>query len=240
MQNSIGQELLLIPPGEFIMGSPATEPGRSDDEEQHHVTIAGPFLMAKTAVTQMQWKIVMATEPWKGKRYVREGDNYPAVYVSWNEAVEFCKKLSQMESKTYRLPTEAEWEYACRAGTDTMLNITEINLIDQYAWCYCNTFALEHNCYPHEVAQKLPNGFGLHDMHGNVFELCSDFYEEYVSPQEKNTLEAVDCDEKECMRRIMRGGYFSSITIDLRCAKRQTIEQEDGCFSVGFRVCREF
>ncbi|MFM7924135.1 MAG: formylglycine-generating enzyme family protein, partial [Planctomycetaceae bacterium] len=106
--NTIGMKLLLIPAGTFTMGSPASEKGRSDDENQHQVTLTKSFYMGRTEVTQGQWKKVSRTEPWKAERYVLEGDDNPAVYVSWNDAVEFCEKLSAMEGKPYRLPTEAE------------------------------------------------------------------------------------------------------------------------------------
>ena len=120
--NTIGMKFNKIPAGIFMMGSPEGEEGRRDRETQHKVTIGTAFYMQTTEVTQGQWKAVMGTEPWKGQefsKYVKEGPNYAATYVSWNDAVAYCKKLSDQESKTYRLPTEAEWEYACRAGTQT-------------------------------------------------------------------------------------------------------------------------
>jgi len=112
--NTIGMKLLLIPAGTFTMGSPASEKGRDYDETQHQVTLTKSFYMGRTEVTQGQWRKVSRTEPWKAERYVLEGDDNPAVFVSWNDAVEFCEKLSALEGKPYRLPTEAEWEYACR------------------------------------------------------------------------------------------------------------------------------
>lgn len=136
------------------------------------------YHIGETTVTQGQWREVMDTEPWKGQSYVMEGDDYPAVYVSWNDAVAFCKKLSEKEGKTYRLPTEAEWEYACRAGANTAYyfgdNATELG---EYAWFDKNTWDIDEN-YPHRVAQKLPNQFGLYDMHGNVWEWCDDLFDQ--------------------------------------------------------------
>ncbi|MFM7831918.1 MAG: formylglycine-generating enzyme family protein, partial [Planctomycetaceae bacterium] len=111
--NTIGMKLLLIPAGTFTMGSPASEKHHDDDETQHQVTLKKPFYMGRTEVTQGQWKKVMGTKPWKRGLRVKEGNRYPAVEVSWDDAEEFCKKLSAMEGKVYRLPTEAEWEYAC-------------------------------------------------------------------------------------------------------------------------------
>jgi hypothetical protein len=117
--NSIGMTFNKIPAGTFMMGSPEGETDRGDHEHQHKVTITKPFYMQTTEVTQGQWMAVMGTEPWKSKSYVKEGPNYAATYVSWVDAVAYCKKLSEKEGRTYRLPTEAEWEYACRAGTET-------------------------------------------------------------------------------------------------------------------------
>ena len=117
--NTLDMMFNKIPAGTFTMGSPETEEGRQDDEHQHQVTITKPFYMQTMEVTQGQWKAVMGTDPWKGKSVVKEGPDYPAVYVSWDDAVAYCKILSEKEGKTYRLPTEAEWEYACRAGTQT-------------------------------------------------------------------------------------------------------------------------
>jgi len=103
---------------------------------------------------------------------------YSATYVSWDDAVAYCKKLSEKEGKTYRLPTEAEWEYACRAGTETPWSFgTDENVLGDYAWYRENTFNIDEK-YAHQVGLKKPNAFGLYDMHGNVYEWCHDYYEE--------------------------------------------------------------
>ncbi|MFM7831452.1 MAG: formylglycine-generating enzyme family protein, partial [Planctomycetaceae bacterium] len=189
MVNTIGMKLVLIPAGTFLMGSPASDKDRVDNETQHQVTLTKPFSMGRTEVTQGQWKKVMGMEPWKGQAFVQEGDDYPAVYVSWDDAVEFCKKLSAMEGKVYRLPTEAEWEYACRGGTKTAFSFGDDEAeLSKYAWwggIVGNGNAKDeqypHQQYAHRVAQKLANPFGLHDMHGNVSEWCSDWYGDYPS-----------------------------------------------------------
>ena len=108
IENSIGMLLVPIPAGEFLMGSPETEPGRGRNEVQHQVTLTQPFLLAVHEVTQGQWQAVMGTTPWKGESDVKEGDDYPATYVNWQDMVEFCHKLSEKEGSEYRLPTEAE------------------------------------------------------------------------------------------------------------------------------------
>ncbi|MFM7865341.1 MAG: formylglycine-generating enzyme family protein, partial [Planctomycetaceae bacterium] len=182
--NTIGMKLLLIPAGTFTMGSPEGEEGRQGNETQHQVTLTKPFSMGRTEVTQGQWKKVMGTEPWKSEDYVPEGDDYPAVYVSWGDAVEFCKKLITTDCKVYRLPTEAEWEYACRGGTKTAFSFGDDEAeLSKYAWwggIVGNGNAKDEQ-YAHRVAQKLPNPFGLYDMHGNVLEWCSDWNGDYPS-----------------------------------------------------------
>ena len=154
------------------------------------ITIPGQnYSIGETTVTQKQWREVMGTEPWSRKKYVMEGDDYPAVYVSWDDATAFCKKLSAMECMTYRLPTEAEWEYACRGGSSTDYHFGNDSAeLGRYAWFYENT---KSERYPHRVAQKEPNKFGLYDMHGNVSEWCSDFY------------------DVELLTRVMRGGSWN-------------------------------
>ena len=183
-KNGIGVELVLIPPGTFTMGSPANENGREHDETQVSVTLTRAFQMSRTEVTQGQWKAVMGTEPWKGESYVQEGADYAATCVSWEDAVSFCEKLSARERVTYRLPTEAEWEWSCRAGTKTTHSFgANEGDLSRYGW-WGGIFG-EGNAktepYAHRVGQKLPNGFGLSDMHGNVWEWCGDWYGEELA-----------------------------------------------------------
>ena len=181
IENSIGMVLVPIPAGEFLMGSPETEPGRQDNSElQHQVTLTKPFLLGVHEVTQGQWQAVMGTTPWKGKKSIKEGDDYPAMSVSWQDAVEFCRQLSEKEGLEYRLPTEAEWEYACRAGTTTAYSFgNDASELDEYAcymsWGRANAPAGARPS-AHSVGQKKPNPWGLYDMHGNLWEWCSDWY----------------------------------------------------------------
>ena len=198
--NSIGMKFILIPAGKFTMGSPKKEKDRGDDEKQVNVTITRAFELGKTVVTQKQWTEVMGTTPWEDQDAAEaeyeygdedfdpltlESDNYPAVLISWDDATMFCKKLIALERKsgklspkqTYQLPTEAEWEYACRAGTTTAyLFGDDESSLGEYAWYIENS-----DNTPHEVATKKPNPWGLFDMHGNVWEWCEDWYEESLS-----------------------------------------------------------
>lgn len=238
--NSIGMKFVWIPPGEFKMGSPSTEKGRDDDEgPQHQVRISKGFFMGQTEVTQGQYKSVMNTQPWSGQEYVRQSDNTPASYISWNDAIEFYKKLSQREGRTYRLPTEAEWEYACRSGTKTAYSFgdSESSLGD-YAWFNGNAIDVGQK-YPHEVRQKRPNAFGLYGMHGNVSEWCSDRYDY----DENYYARSPSVDPKGISNRtglrVYRGGAWNSTLSASRSASRRWFRMGSQWPHVGFRVVLE-
>lgn len=168
--NSIGMKFVLIKAGTFWMGSPDNERGRNSDETKHKVTLTKDFYFQTTEVTQAQYEEIMASNPSDFK-----GDNLPVEQVTWNDAVEFCKKLSVKEGKAYRLPTEAEWEHACRAGTITSYSFRDNEgKLEEYA-CYGNNSGNK----THPVGKKMPNAWGVYDMHGNVWEWCSDWYGGY-------------------------------------------------------------
>jgi sulfatase modifying factor 1 len=234
--NTIGMTFNKIPAGTFTMGSPATETDRQDNETQHPVTITKPFYMQTTEVTQGQWKEVMGTEPWKGEQYVKEGPNNAATYVSWDDAVAFCKKLSEKESKTYRLPTEAEWEYACRAGTETTWNFgDDEKALGDYAWYRENAWDIGE-AYAHQVGLKKPNAFGLYDMHGNVFEWCHDYYgEDYYkqSPAKDPT------GPTSGSSRVLRGGSWGLDSRVTRSAFRLRSVAGVRSHHYGFRLVRD-
>ncbi|MCH7989078.1 MAG: formylglycine-generating enzyme family protein, partial [Planctomycetes bacterium] len=156
--NSVGMLLVPIPAGEFQMGSPDSDSVASDDEKpQHLVKITKPFYLSVYEVTQQQYEKVMGTRPWQDKPNVQDGPDYPATYVSWNDAVEFCRKLSEQEGVEYRLPTEAQWEYACRAGTTTVYSFgDDAYKLGQHAWYAKNAWNIGEE-YAHRIGQKLPN-----------------------------------------------------------------------------------
>ena len=187
------------------MGTPVGERFRSPDEFQHEVEITDDFWMGAHEVTQEQWQQVMKTAPWKDKGSARNGDYFAASYISWNAANEFCLKLSIKDGYEYRLPTEAEWEYACRAGTTTTFSFGESwDLLDEFSWVDFNASGVGES-FSHKVGLKKPNPFGLYDMHGNVWEWCSDWYNAnyYKSSPDRDPQGPGTGTEK-----VMRGGCF--------------------------------
>ena len=233
--NSIGMKLVAIPAGNFTMGSPAGEKDHQNNEQQVAVTITQPFLMGQTEVTQGQWKAVMGTEPWKGQSYTKEGANYPATCVSWHDATEFCAALSQKEAKTYSLPTEAQWEYACRAGTPTAFSFgANEALLSTYAWWggIVGDGNAQNAQYAHAVATKKPNPVGLYDMHGNCWEWCSDYYADALpggnDPKGPFAGSA----------RVIRGGSWDNNAFSCRSASRFSLVPAFRHSSYGFRVVR--
>ena len=212
-------EMVWIEPGTFTMGSPLSESGRGSDEgPQHRVTITQGFYLGKYEITQWQWYIVMGTFPWYDRSNVREIGTHPAVYMSWNDMQEFIRRLNVAEgSEVYRLPTEAEWEYACRAGTMTQWSFgDDESRIGQYGW-YLDNACDVGECYAHAVGTRLPNPWGLHDMYGNVLEWCQDLYsKDYYS----ESLSAAPTGPSTGRYRVLRGGGFVSNAQNVRSAAR--------------------
>jgi len=234
--NTLGMTFNKLPAGTFMMGSPESEEVREDDEHQHQVTISKAFYMQTTEVTQGQWKAVMGTEPWKDEDYIKEGANYPAMYVSWNDAVAYCKKLSGKEGKTYRLPTEAQWEYACRAGTKTTWSFgNNENALGDYSWYEKNAFSAGEQ-YAHQVGLKKPNAFGLYDMHGNVWEWCYDYYDRNYYKESPTTDPPGPASGSQ---RVLRGGSWLFYTRDSRSAYRSRDGADLRYYNFGFRLVRE-
>ncbi len=228
-ENSIGMQLAFIPAGEFDMGSPSDEKGRQYDETQHKVQITKAFRIGTTEVTQKQWQTVMGAP-----RGQFPGEDRPVEKISWKDAVAFCQKLSEIESAkagkpvVYRLPSEAEWEYACRAGAKAPFAGTGNE--DDMAW-YSDTSEEQ----THPVAQKKPNAWGLFDMHGNVAEWCADYYQpEYDLKQTADPKGPTEGKE-----RVVRGGSWDRFARSARCAARTTARESYQLGTVGFRVVME-
>jgi len=216
-------EMVYVPGGDFLMGSPDNEPGRSDTEgPQRRVTVLS-FYIGKYEVTQAQWRAVMGRNPSRFR-----SDNLPVEQVSWNDAKDFCHRLSQMTGREYRLPTEAEWEYACRAKT-TGAYAGDLGAM---AWYLKNS-----DLKTHPVGQKLPNEFGLYDMHGNVEEWCEDqWHRSYVNAPTDGRVR-VDISAKSS-GRVIRGGCSNSRADYCRSATRLNSSPDFLSGSTGFRLVR--
>jgi len=232
-ENEIGMKLRLIPAGGFMMGSPADEKHRERNEEPvHRVEITRPFYLGTREVRQGEWLEVMDTAPWRNRPNIREGTDYPATYVSWEDAQTFCERLSLLEDKVYRLPTEAEWEYACRARSKAAYGFgNEPSLLEKYAWFKINTCDCDE-FYPHETGRKASNNFGIYDMHGNVWEWCEDQYSFYYAL----TPSADPTGPKVGDSRVHRGGGFRSLARYCRSADRARCAPNLSQFDLGFRV----
>jgi len=219
----VTMKLVLIPAGKFIMGSPDSEKWRSKDEgPQHEVTLSKPFYMGVTEVTQAQYEAVMGTNPSDF-----EGAANPVEEVSWNDATEFCKKLSEKTRQAVRLPTEAEWEYACRAGSKTGFSFGDADEgLGDYAWYSANSGNTTH-----PVGQKKPNAWGLFDMHGNAWEWCADWYGEYPKGAVTDPQGPASGRSK-----ILRGGAWSTPPDPCRSANRYSYGRGDRYYYFGFRV----
>ncbi|MCP4104499.1 MAG: SUMF1/EgtB/PvdO family nonheme iron enzyme [Desulfobacteraceae bacterium] len=230
--NSIGMEFVLIQPGTFMMGSPEDEPERvAERETQHEVTLTKAFYMQTTQVTQGQWMTVMGKNPSSFKN----GDDYPVESVSWNDAQEFIKKLNEKESVIYRFPTEAEWEYSCRSGTDTpfffgrCLSTDQANYDGNYPMEGCPKGEYRKRTTP--VASFEPNAWGLYDMHGNVWEWCRDWFDNYPSSA---VTDPVGPDTGS--DRVLRGGSWDFDAWFCRTAYRNWFAPGFGGRSYGFRL----
>ena len=215
-------EMVLIPAGKFKMGSPASEKDRNEKETQHEVTLTKPFYMGKYEVTQEQWFEIMGENPSREK-----GRKLPVTNVSWEDCQEFIKKLNAKTDGGYRLPTESEWEYACRAGTTTAYSFGD--KITPKDANYRDSKIGE----PVAVGSYKPNAFGLFDMHGNVLEWCEDWHGEYpfavTDPKGPATGD----------RRVLRGGSFNDVVSYARSSLRYYgVAPASRNFLNGFRLAR--
>jgi formylglycine-generating enzyme required for sulfatase activity len=270
-------EMIAIPGGTFLMGSPAKEAGRKDDEGPQHKVEIRPFWMGKLEVTwneyDLFWKtkkgpkgdrplfegtkdadaISRPTHPYADETFGHGRENHPVLCITHHAAMEYCRWLSAMTGKTYRLPTEAEWEYACRAGTTTAYSFgDDPKQIGDYAW-----YAENSDDLTHEVGKKKPNPWGLYDMYGNVSEWCLDhFKKDYYRTFKPNTtvLEPVLLPTATRFSHVARGGSWADGPELLRSAARRGSEKSwiqrdpqrpqsiwwltDADF-VGFRIVRE-
>jgi formylglycine-generating enzyme required for sulfatase activity len=262
--NDITLEMVAILGGTFTMGSPAGE-GYDYGEPQHQVTVP-PFFMGKYPITQAQWQAIASRTDLKVKQDLEpnpayfkdrpDSDRRPVEQVSWYDAIEFCARLSKLTVREYRLPSEAEWEYACRAGTTTPFYFGETITGELANYNASNTYADEpegeYRGQTTPVGQFPPNAFGLYDMHGNVWEWCLDpWHENYQGEPPRdgsvwdednndNRYQSLLISTKELLTdkryRVLRGGSWSNYPYNRRSANRNRNDPDNHFSSFGFRV----
>ncbi|MDX1946194.1 MAG: formylglycine-generating enzyme family protein [Pirellulaceae bacterium] len=277
LTNSLGMKLVRLEPGEFQMGSPETEEGRGDDELRHKVRITKPFYLGKHEVTVGQFRKFAEATAYKttlektggagfGFDAAAKGieilpkftwrevgweqtDNHPATNLSWDDATAFCKWLSATEGRRYTLPTEAQWEYACRAGTTTRYstgeaeeslqgtaNVSDASFLGKYANATWSVEWDDGHAFAAPVGSLKPNAWGLCDMHGNVWEWCADWYgRDYYakSPQDDPT------GPDSGTVHVLRGGAFTNRFRFVRSADRDAERPKYRYNFTGFRVAAE-
>lgn len=233
INNSLGMTFVPIPPGRFLMGSPESDVFRMEEEIPHEVELTQPLHMGVFTVTQEQYARVMQPDSPDTRLDAQEAHIYPVQNVSWDDAVDFCDRLSELPAEKeaghcYRLPTEAEWEYACRAGTTTAYSCGNDELaLRDYAWFHDNA-----NRRTHPVGRKQPNPWCLYDMHGNVFQWCQDVYVDY---QDLPAIDPVGRGNKTV--RVARGGSWYCPSAQLvRSAFRHAFDRDTRTDYIGFRI----
>ena len=233
--------MMLVPAGRYLAGSPATERARKSTEAQRDITIGSPFLLSMTEITQGQFKGLMGTEPWAGRPFVRVGEHYPATWVSWDDAVAYCERLTERHRAAgrlsaqdrFRLPTEVEWEYACRADSAAAYSFgSDPSKLGDHAWFKGNA-AENGKAFAHRVGTRKPNAWGIHDMHGNALEWCSDWYAD--TPDGATDLHGPD----HGTERVCRGGSWGNDAADCRSASRFAVRPDTRNDFTGFRVARD-
>ncbi len=223
-------EMVYIPGGTFLMGSSEHEEGHSRDEGPQHQVTLSPFWVGKYPVTQEQWFEVLHSKPSKFKGLKRPVEN-----VSWEDAIRFCERLSTHTGRMYRLPTEAEWEYACRAGTTTPFSFGETITSDLANYDKNNIYRNKTS----EVGSFPPNASGLHDMHGNVWEWCQDVYSTAIYAQRQAQVPIRNpVYERGDSIRVLRGGSWNNYPAFLRSAYRSRYGPDVRKGSIGFRLMR--
>lgn len=232
VNNSLGMEFVWIPPGEFTMGSPAGEADRDADEVEHKVTLTQGYWLGVYEVTQGEYQQVMGKD--KVPRF--DTPRFPVEQVSWDDVQEFCQKLSARDGHHYRLPTEAQWEYACRAGTTTAFsfgatgNGREANCNGNYP--YGTSVKGPYRGGRTDVGSYRQSSFGLYDMHGNVREWCSDWYGDSLGKASVTDPTGPALGS----RRVSRGGGWDDSPRNVRSAARRSDDLADRYFILGFRV----
>jgi formylglycine-generating enzyme required for sulfatase activity len=230
--NGIGMKFVWIPAGSFMMGSPKEEKEREDNEIQHKVTLSKGYYMGVHLVTQGQWQAVMGKNP----SHFQGEMNLPVDSVSWDDCQEFIKKLREKDTRPYRLPSEAEWEFACRAGTKTPFHFGETISTDQANYngnfTYGDGKKGKYREKTTPVGSFPANAWGLHDMHGTLWEWCQDWYGEY---KQNNVVDPQGPDAGNA--RVLRGGSWDFTPEFCRSAFRSWYVPGHRLNFIGFRLC---
>lgn len=243
--DAIGLDMILVPGGTFLMGSPDDEPERNENEGPQHEVRISNFFMGRYPVTQEQWRFVAALD--EVKRTLEpdpsqfKGDKRPVEQVSWYDAMEFCDRLAQFTGRPYRLPSEAEWEYACRAGTTTPFYFgrtltTELANYDGNS-TYNDASKGVHRRATTPVAHfEIANAFGLCDMHGNVYEWCQDHWHDSYKGAPTDGSAWVRVTEDKYANRVIRSGSWDSVPRICRSAYRYGDPPGYYSYRIGFRI----
>jgi formylglycine-generating enzyme required for sulfatase activity len=240
---TVSLDMVLIPAGEFLMGSPPQELRRQATEgPQHRVTVPS-FCMGKYPITQAQWRVVAGWDPVNQALApdpsAFKGDDRPVERVSWQDATEFCARLSQRAGREYRLPSEAEWEYACRAGTTTPFHFGETITTDLANYDGADSYGRGPTGIDRQETTPVgclqaANSFGLYDMHGNVWEWCLDHWH--------NNYDGAPTDgsawlsDQKSSNRLLSGGSWNFNPANCRSAVRNFVAPDFRVFFIGFRV----
>lgn len=236
--------LMRIPAGEFLMGATEDEPESRDVERPQHLVRVLQFLMGRYPITQVQWQVVAGYD--RVKKDLNpypsgfKGENRPVEQVSWEDAQEFCLRLSAQTSKQYRLPSEAQWEYACRAGTTTPFHYGEMITSELANYrgiaVYNNSPKGEYREQTTEVGTFPANEWGLHNMHGNIWEWCEDDWHDNYGDASSDGSAWVESDRKST-DRLLRGGSWLAAAENCRSACRDIGPLAARLNGIGFRVC---
>lgn len=240
-------EMARIPEGEFMMGSPPEEPERCTNEEPQHLVVVPSFYMARYPVTQAQWRFVAGLTKVKLNLLPDpaffKGENLPVECVSWVEAVEFCERLSVYTGRKYALPSEAQWEYACRAGTTTPFHFGDKITTDTANYYGTHSYNEgSKGIYRKRttlVGSFLPNDFGLYDMHSNVWEWCQDHWHDNYKEAPRDASPWMDLNPDKDEYHVLRGGSWYDGARFCRSASRNDEDLFNVNSHIGFRIVKE-
>jgi formylglycine-generating enzyme required for sulfatase activity len=252
LAEGLALKMMLIPGGTFLMGSPPEELERSENEGPQRKVTVPSFCMGKYPVTQEQWRFIAGLTPIDRKLEKDpshfKGDHYPVEQVSWHDAEEFCNRLSRYAGRQYGLPSEAEWEYACRAGTITPFHFGETIMTDLANYCgvdreeykWSGSYGLgskgEHRETTTPVGKFGPNAFGLCDMHGNVWERCDDHWYDNYKKAPTDGQPWIDKNAENTGVKVLRGGSWDNNPQHCRSAYRSDSDADGTSRFIGFRV----